>query len=76
MDIFSAEMTKYAVNTMLATCISFMNDIANLCERVGANIDYVRKGVGSNVRVGPKFLYAGVGMAAHVFTRMLTSLFI
>jgi len=60
-DIASAEMIKYAANAMLATRISFMNDIANLCEIVGANVDMVRRGIGSDLRIGSKFLHAGAG---------------
>lgn len=74
MDERSSEMTKYAANAFLATKITFMNEVANLCERTGANVDWVRRGIGSDARIGKEFLYAGMGFGGSCFPKDVRAL--
>jgi UDPglucose 6-dehydrogenase len=74
MDERSSEITKYAANSLLATKITFMNEVANLCEKVGANVDAVRRGIGSDVRIGQHFLFSGIGYGGSCFPKDITAL--
>src|SRR5438046_6999908 len=74
MDIRTAEMLKYAANAFLAARISFMNEVANLCEEVGANAEMIRRGLACDARIGPAFLFAGVGFGGSCFPKYLRSL--